>query len=261
MPRLAPARYHAAMDATSDREARAGREFLKSGWERLGAIRSDQQRGLPCPEPEPPCPDGAGRVALPPIASLRPEGVAVAEALARRRSRRRYASTPLAIEELSFLLHAVGGVTGKRDRTALRAAPSAGARHALELSVAAFRVQGLERALWRYLPLEHALCRVSAPADLEERVTAALHGQGWGCAAVFVWTAVPYRMEWRYSVCSPKLILLDAGHACENLYLACECVGSGACAIGAYDQEALDSVVGVDGVDELAVYAATVGKL
>ena len=75
------------------------------------------------------------------------------------------------------------------------------------------------------------------------------------------WTAVPYRTEWRYTVASPKLIALDAGHSCQNLYLACEAIGFGTCEIGAYDQEKCDAFLGVDGEDELTVYAAPVGKV
>ena len=41
-------------------------------------------------------------------------------------------------------------------------------------------------------------------------------------AATFIWTAVPERMEWRYGEASYKVIALDAGHVCQNLYLACE---------------------------------------
>ncbi len=41
-------------------------------------------------------------------------------------------------------------------------------------------------------------------------------------AVTFIWTTVPYRMEWRYSLAAHRVILIDAGHVCQNLYLACE---------------------------------------
>jgi nitroreductase len=80
-------------------------------------------------------------------------------------------------------------------------------------------------------------------------------------AATFVWTVVPYRTEWRYAFLSPKIIAQDAGHLCQNLYLACEAIGAGTCGIDAYDQAKLDALLGVDGRDEYAVYAAPVGKV
>jgi len=53
---------------------------------------------------------------------------------------------------------------------------------------------------------------------------------------------------------------LDAGHACQNLYLAAEAIGGGACAIGAYDDEELNSILGLDGVNQFAIYVAPTGK-
>ena len=84
----------------------------------------------------------------------------------------------------------------------------------------------------------------------------------WGFPAVtFIWTALPERTEWRYAEASYKVIALDAGHVCQNLYLACQAVGCGTCAIAAYNQTLLDELLGVDGSDEFAVYLAPVGKL
>ena len=57
------------------------------------------------------------------------------------------------------------------------------------------------------------------------------------------------------------VIAVDAGHVCQNLYLACEAIGAGTCAIGAYDQEAMDALIRVDGKDEFVIYIAPVGKV
>jgi hypothetical protein len=58
-----------------------------------------------------------------------------------------------------------------------------------------------------------------------------------------------------------KVIALDAGHLCQNLYLACEAIGAGTCAIAAYDQDRADELLGVDGEEEFSVYLAPVGKV
>ena len=80
-------------------------------------------------------------------------------------------------------------------------------------------------------------------------------------AVAFIWTTIPYRMEWRYSLAAHRVILIDAGHVCQNLYLACEAIQAGTCAVAAYDQELLDELLAVDGKDEFAVYLAPVGKI
>jgi nitroreductase len=79
-------------------------------------------------------------------------------------------------------------------------------------------------------------------------------------AVVFVWTTIPYRMEWRYSIVAHKMIAQESGHVCQNLYLASESIGAGACAI-TYDQTKVDGILGVDGKDEFAIYVAPVGKV
>ena len=68
-------------------------------------------------------------------------------------------------------------------------------------------------------------------------------------------------MEWRYGLAAHKVIALDAGHVCQNLYLACEAIGAGTCAIAAYNQNAMDRLLDVDGREEFTVYLAPVGML
>jgi SagB-type dehydrogenase family enzyme len=79
------------------------------------------------------------------------------------------------------------------------------------------------------------------------------------CAACFIWTAIPYRMEWRYTLQAKKDILIEAGHVCQNLYLACEAINAGTCGIAAYDQKKIDKLLDIDGKDEMTVYLAPVG--
>jgi SagB-type dehydrogenase family enzyme len=80
-------------------------------------------------------------------------------------------------------------------------------------------------------------------------------------AVTFIWTAIPKRTEWRYAEASYKVIALDAGHVCQNLYLACAAIGAGTCAIAAYNQTLVDELLGVDGDEELSIYMAPVGKI
>lgn len=184
------------------------------------------------------------------------------EAIGRRRSRRRYAEAALTLPQLSFLLWATQGVQRVLGPgAALRTVPSAGARHALETYLCVFRVDDLEPGLYRYLPLDHQLVSLGARDDLPARLSQATLGQRFcGDAAVtFVWSAVPYRMEWRYGLAAHRVLLLDAGHVAQNLYLACEAIGAGTCAVAAYHQNLLDELLGLDGDEEFALYLASVG--
>jgi SagB-type dehydrogenase family enzyme len=53
---------------------------------------------------------------------------------------------------------------------------------------------------------------------------------------------------------------LDAGHVCQNLYLSAESIDCGVCAIAAFQDEEINSVLGIDGEEEFVIYVATVGK-
>jgi SagB-type dehydrogenase family enzyme len=185
-------------------------------------------------------------------------------AIAKRESRRQFSETPLTLEELSFLLWATQGVREQSGaENARRTVPSAGARHALETYLCVLNVQGLDRGFYRYLPLEHQLVVEYRDAGAAGKIGWAAFQQNWisSAATVFIWSAIPYRTEWRYGLAAHKVILLDAGHVCQNLYLACEAISAGTCAVAAYDQELMDRLLQIDGKDEFVIYLAAVGKV
>jgi len=241
------------------------REFLKDNIrQQIDFSRTAQSQGYAPPPVEKPVPEDATRIELP-----REDGwstfksVSLVEAILNRKSRRDPTTGDLSLLELSFLLYATQGVTRKElPYHAFRVVPSAGCRHALETYVIALQVEGLEEAVYRYLPLSHELIVTATCRDMENRVAQAVLGQTFAgrSAAVFFWTTVPERMEWRYAEAAHKVIALDAGHVCQNLYLAGETAECGICAIAAYDQQLSDALVGVDGGEEFVIYAATVSK-
>jgi len=243
----------------------SGREFMKSGFADMDGRRSDQSGGVRQPPLEKPYEQSVKVIKLP-----RPDARAVRKAdiyacMKDRRSRRRFSNQPLTLVELALLLWATQGIDsiGPERCSTFRPAPSAGARHAFETYIIANRVSGLDGGIYRYLPLTHELLPTAEMSDeVSQRLTAATFGQRFVArgAVVFVWSCLPYRGEWRYQHEAHKNMLLDAGHVCQNLYLAAEAVEFGACAIAAYDQDAMDSLLGLDGADEFVVYLAPVGK-
>lgn len=251
---------------TKARLLERARWFLKdSVRQEVDFSTTDQNRGVPPPPVEKPCPPGIQPILLPRPESWREACVVdLADAIARRESRRQYTRQPLRITELSFLLWATQGIRRiLGGGTALRTVPSAGARHALETYLCTLRVTDLAAGIYRYLPVEHALASLSQPGDLADQLVDATLGQAFAgeAAVTFAWTAIPYRMEWRYGLAAHKVIALDAGHVCQNLYLACQAIGAGTCAIAAYDQDQMDRLLQVDGRDEFTVYLAPVGKV
>jgi len=243
-----------------------GRFFLKDTIRKQIDFRqTDQRRRIPPPPIVKPYPPGSELIALPRDDAWQDVGkTSLLEAIGRRRSHRSFLDEPLTLGELSFLLWATQGIRQVLDPgTALRTVPSAGARHALETYLGLSAVTDVPAGLYRYLPLEHALLPLEADPGIGTRLARAAFGQRFiaSAAAVFVWTAVPYRMEWRYDRAAYKVIALDAGHAAQNLYLGCEAIGAGTCAVAAYDQDALDAVLGIDSEDEFTIYLAPVGRV
>lgn len=245
---------------------RKGREFLKAyPWTQRTPYVSDQQKGLPTGPVETPPPADVERIPLPDVKRLMCGDLSVREAIAKRRSRRKYSQTPLTLEELAYLCWATLGVQRifGAGEAVYRTVPSAGARHALQLYVAVGNVSGLAKGLYRYLAIEHALVAMTPDETILEKAARVCRDQSWiaHAAAVLFIATLPYRMEWRYGPASPKLVALDAGHACQNVYLAAESIGAGACAVAAYDQPQTDRLLGVDGEDEFVVYIVPVGKV
>lgn len=242
------------------------RHFLKDTIrKRIDFSGTDQNRGIEPPPIEKPFPGTAVKIDLAARHGVKriPE-IGLAEAIRNRKSRRTYLNQPLTLDELAFLLWATQGVRARIDGGhAYRTVPSAGCRHALETYLCVLNVERLEEGIYRYLPLEHQLLFEFREDRLGEKIVAAAFHQPYPreAAVTFVWTAVPYRMEWRYDLAAHKVIAIDAGHVCQNLYLACEAIGAGTCAIAAYDQEAMDRLLRIDGVDEFAIYMAPVGRV
>jgi SagB-type dehydrogenase family enzyme len=226
--------------------------------------KTDQNMGIVPPPVQKPYPADATLIDLVPVSKLKDiSTMDVFTAIHNRKSRRNFTPGAISLKELSFLLWATQGIRKiVNPAAAFRTIPSAGCRHALETYLCVFRIENLPEGIYRYLPIEHKLLPVSKPGQLSSRASAAALGQQFvGSSAVtFIWTAIPYRMEWRYDIASHKVIALDAGHVCQNLYTACEAIGAGTCAVAAYSQKMMDELLEVDGDEEFTIYVAPVGK-
>ncbi len=243
------------------------RYFLKDSVRKTIDFRlTDQNRGVSAPPQEEPVDRQLPRISLPDDKSWRSfiKGTNLVDVIGNRRSRRNYSDEHLKVEELAFLLWATQGQRNPGKQPAhFRTVPSAGARHSFETYLFINRVEEVPQGLYRYLPLSNELVLMqAADKQFQTRLSRAVLGQKFVAngAVVFVWTTVPYRMEWRYRQAAHRVILLDAGHVCQNLYLACEVIDAGTCAIAAYDQEAMDELLQVDGEEQFTLYLAPVGK-
>jgi len=220
--------------------------------------------GAPIPSPEKPVEEKADIL---PLSNgdhiLAERNPSLSTIIKNRRSQRNFKTNAITTEELSALLWATQGVIESGRGYSLRTAPSAGARHPLETYLNCVQVDGIAEGLYRYQPLMNKLVQLSTGSVIKQLLTSAGLGQHMfnRCAVSFIWTAVIERSRWKYQQRAFRYIYLDAGHVCQNLYLSSEALGLGCCAVAAFDDDAVNEIVGVDGKEEFAIYMATVGKI
>lgn len=239
------------------------RQMIKGDlWQQWGKLELDQRLGVPVPALQKDYSPVAKIIDLVSPNAITLGTMPVFEAINARRSCRSYKPIPLSLEELSFLLWATQGVKSvmKDGYATRRTVPSGGSRHPFETYLAVQRIENLALGLYRYLAIEHKLLILNEDQNIGQKIAEGCADFALDSAVTFIWTALPYRTEWRYGPLSPKLIAQDSGHVCQNLYLACTTIHAGTCAVGAYNQEKMDALLGVDGVDEFTVYCAPVGK-
>ena len=185
--------------------------------------------------------------------------------LRERKSSRVYTQHPISLLQLSFLLWATQGIKDIRGKSyaTLRTVPSGGARHPFETYLLVQHVDGLQPGAYHYLPMGHQLEFLQPVEDLTAVITNSLQDQSWAskASAIFYWSFVAYRCEWRYGIWAHAPALIDAGHVGQNLYLACTALGLGTCAVAAFDRQICDSLFSLDGEEEFTVYASPVGTI
>lgn len=242
------------------------RQFMKSDFAESVHKISDQAKKVPYPPLEKPVPEGSlALIDLPDPDQADVSQPDFTRLLKDRQSWRKFTEEYLSLAELSYLLFASQGLLAEvgKGYATRRTVPSAGARHPFETYLAINRVEGLQPGTYRYLPLSHQLLPLEETDRLPGLLTEANLGQKFvgNSAVTFSWSCIPYRAEWRYMGYAHKNMLIDAGHICQNLYLAATALGLGTCAVGAYDQAAMDAIFELDGEDEYTVYLAPVGKI
>jgi len=188
-------------------------------------------------------------------------GLSIWEVMSQRRSIRKYASEDASMEELSMLLWATQGISATIGRHELRVSPSAGALYPIETYIQVNRVKELDPGVYHYAVLNHKLEQVKT-GDFGEKIAHAALGQVMmrDSAFNFVWTGIIARSKWKYLERAYRYIYMDAGHICQNAYLAAEALGMGCCGIGAFFDSEVEEIVGVDGEEEIVVYMCSIGK-
>ena len=178
-----------------------------------------------------------------------------------RRSLRKYLPEPITIDELSFMLWASQGITAKSGKYTFRTVPSGGALYPVETYLSINLVRGLNPGIYHF-DVESFSLNLLSETDSADAVAAACLNQKFMAQAgvIFLWTSVFRRCMSKYGNRGMRYMLIDAGHICQNVLLAAEATGNGACPVAAFYDDEVNTLLGVNPKEESILYAASVGK-
>ncbi len=190
------------------------------------------------------------------------EGLSLEEALRTRRSIRDYTDKYLSLNAFSKLLFAAQGVTGQDGNLMLRTAPSAGALYPIEIYVVVNNIAGLEKGIYHYTVPDHGLELMQKGNFRRKIIRCALDQEMAGESDVtFVLTAIFQRVTWKYEERGYRYVYIEAGHIGQNIALQAASLGLGAVGIGAFYDDDVNKLIGIDGKSEAALYLYAVGTL
>ena len=180
------------------------------------------------------------------------------KAILKRRSRRSWKDKPVELEKISTILWAAQGIT--EPRRGFRAVPSAGATFPLETYLVVKSVLGLEPGVYQYIPYAHELKQLRK-GDYSRELEIACLGQSWvgSAAANIVLTAVFERTTSYYGKRGIGYVYIEVGHAGQNIYLMAEALDLGTVAIGAFYDDEVAKIVGIDNRRERPLYVMPIG--
>jgi len=194
--------------------------------------------------------------------------VSLEETILRRRSVRRYRRDPLDLPQLSQILWSAQGITGTRG---FRAAPSAGATYPLEIFVvigkqgiiaseAKQAPEELQAGIYHYEADPHSLS-LHKPADLRPDLARATLDQEFIIDAPvdIVICALYHRTSYRYGRRGERYVHIEVGHAGENIHLQAVALGLATVEVGAFHDEEVRKVLGVEEQIQ-PLYIMPVGK-
>jgi putative peptide maturation dehydrogenase len=196
----------------------------------------------------------------------------VFDALSRRKTTRAFdREAAVTIAELATVLYESFGCHGYASLlpgiTALKkTSPSGGSLHPIEAYVLVRNVAEVGAGIYHYRADRHALDLLEplAGPDSEELAAQFTCGQSYfaGAGAFFILTARFYRSFWKYRKHQRAygVLLMDAGHLSQTLYLVCAELGLGAFVTAAINGANIEERLGLDPFTEGAVAVCGCGR-
>ena len=183
-----------------------------------------------------------------------------------RHSCRQFNNTPITLKQLINILFSGYGIRDtikvNNEEWLVHTVPSAGALFPLEFYILVLHVEGLSPGIYHYLPKTGELAYIQTEPVPIQLVIRFFLNQSWiaGASVIIIATSVIQRTLSKYLDRGYRYILLEAGHAFQNMNLMAAACNVGAVNIGAFfDNEIARLLKIVDG-EELPIYATVLGN-
>ncbi len=190
------------------------------------------------------------------------ENKGLGKLLSKRRSWRRYLPLPIALEDLCYILWCGYGNTKKKGDFFFRTSPSAGALYPLEIYIFSFNITSLSPGIYHYSVKDNCL-EFLIEGDFSSYLISACMGQsfvGRGACCIVI-SAVFRRNMSKYRDRGVRYIFLDAGHLAQNMILGAGERGIGTCPVGAFFDDEVNGLLGLDGEEESVIYLISMGRV
>ena len=179
--------------------------------------------------------------------------VSLTDALQKRQSCRKFIRESISLEEISALL---GHSLRVREKTSQRPYPSGGGRYSVETHILVQNCSGLSTGFYYYHPKEHSLY-LTLPLSEIPSISAPWTRDA---SCIILFSALWERSSRKYQELALPLILIEAGHMAQNILLATEAMGFGACPLAAFDDEVAEYLLDENPETESTLYIIPIGN-
>lgn len=184
--------------------------------------------------------------------------------LMKRRSIRDFKSQEISFDALSKILYFSAGITTQKINdwnTSFRAYPPGGARYPLELYLVVFNVKNLVKGIYHF-NVKYNTLELIKGGSFKNQMIKLFGNTNWVGKAGFIVlvSSVFGRTLIKYGNRGYRLVLLEAGHLAQNIYLLSTSLKLGCCALGGFLDNQLNSLLNLEKTNESVIYALAIGK-
>ncbi len=203
-----------------------------------------------------------------------PLDLRLGDAMTKRRSQRTYTGDAFPMDFLASIIRAGCGVSAyttvrlmtKGEVTlALRTVPSAGGLYPIELYLVCLNVDGIQRGVYRYHPLEDVLVHVADATgadDIMKSMTMTADDVSCRYAnAVLLLTARPWKTLRKYGDRGLRFVFHEVGAMSQQMHLAVTSLGLGSVDCAHICDHEMHQCLGFDGVFQCVLHAIVIGSV